>query len=1172
MARHAAARAFSEILRNTEPSNVTFANVSGVCTTGELKRDEQGHEFRELFIHKGSVVRNLDPEELAHSFIAVVAIQHPITGKMHFDCQDIVMRGFTQTEPSTDREHSPLPGHNGIARLPATMEQLSERFQRQVDDTTGPPPNITFTAPVFVFDAFSPTQPPTPSDIIEDPPNSPPPPNLAPLSASHRIPSPIPSPEEEALHTNRDTLNEFFREHGLLSTQDLLAALHQELERRQSEERSGLDERNTSESYAYQLVNGGDQPNPALEVATSIDEELEYADEDPAPEQGNPMPNGVLRSREYEMLQYPSSRSSTASTPPPVMLTAARPASPVVTRSVGSGTAYIVRGGINDEELRTETLETYDSESEDVDMREPSRDSGEEEDDSDRGSTSVFFLAKILGPQSEPAQSSRSTTDPRLGTPRDSSTSGVRRPPNEPEQCFRGTPERKVRGAQGGISSGLAHRVLSLKSQCASESRQYQTPYPSPTTVAFRSGALALETVSRTISRLSRFAEPVPSGEHDDGESLGGWSLAGRGHTSSSDDVSTVSSVEQDLYAASLRSASVGELAALATPRVRTVSAPAMVSPTGGYASPHQEAPSDPNNAPLSAGLDAHDEPTAAEALSEEEEAGGMNSSPDPESDGMGNNSSEVDLPSLADISDLDDVDWFEKIPMNGTRVAEAAAQQRRVLVQILYSRHVRAFAHVCIQRRHSGSFGPGYRVGTPSEPDLSPSSADALPPAPITDESTPPSAVSPTSMPLSPPSPAPSSIPSLQSVSDMSDSSSESSLATSEGEYVHYYQDSIYDEGGPDIPFFNNQGEGPPPIQEIHAADSELDAEGETDEEALSEGDGGSTRARLRELRAAEWWEIIEDDWGDVIFREDDLPPPPPGYDAAPIQTADEFMADLADIEEDTRDDPHKLRHINCVMSAVQRVIALAAASTAPEAEQLNDYDTENEIVLRTKPEVFFNSERPSQMNMFQSVATDPSSNALFDYFLIYHRDLLTTDSRARRTFVPAGRIHTHFPPAIEAFPRAPPGQTAPLSFVMNEHRRDHGEGIADMGDVVLEARRALVAGNRHLVDWVHTNGLQEQVRRDMRDIRGHSMQPLNPLMFLEELYYLTGVVNILDLDSREQESDLVEKVIYSHPRVSYQTLRLMMRLGYLGGPVPTMGNAAQHELLVRGTGRTIY
>ncbi|KAL1684774.1 hypothetical protein GGG16DRAFT_119478 [Schizophyllum commune] len=335
--------------------------------------------------------------------------------------------------------------------------------------------------------------------------------------------------------------------------------------------------------------------------------------------------------------------------------------------------------------------------------------------------------------------------------------------------------------------------------------------------------------------------------------------------------------------------------------------------------------------------------------------------------------------------------------------------------------------------------------------------------------------------------------------------------------------------------------------------------------------------------------------------------------------------MADLADIEEDTRDDPHKLRHINCVMSAVQRVIALAAASTAPEAEQLtiissinkwgqegivdilgsrptlhyanpmahasgliaavrenrvaldrleqlNDYDTENEIVLRTKPEVFFNSERPSQMNMFQSVASDPSSNALFDYFLIYHRDLLTTDSRARRIFVPAGRIHTHFPPAIEAFPRAPPGQTAPLSFVMNEHRRDHGQGIADMGDVVLEARRALIAGNRHLVDWVHTNGLQEQVRRDMRDIRGHSMQPLNPLMFLEELYYLTGVVNILDLDSREQESDLVEKIIYSHPHVSYQTLRLMMRLGYLGGPVPTMGNAAQHELLVRGTGRTIY
>ncbi|KAL1684773.1 hypothetical protein GGG16DRAFT_119477 [Schizophyllum commune] len=829
MARHAAARAFSEILRNPEPPNVTFANVSGVCTTGELKRDEQGHEFRELFIHK-----------------AVVAIQHPITGKMHFDCQDVVMRRFTQTEASTDREHSPLPGHNGIARLPATMEQLSERFQRQVDDTTGPPPNITFTAPIFVFDAFSPTQPPTPSDIIEDPPNSPPPPNLASLSVSHTIPSPIPSPEEEVLHTNRDTLNEFFREHGLLSTPDLLATLHQELERRQSEERSGLEEQNRPESYAYQLVNGCDQPNPVLEVASSIDEELDYVEESPAPEQGGPRPNGVLRSREYEILQYPPSRSSTASTPPPDIITTARPAPPVVTRSVGSGSSYMVQGRTNDEDHRTETLGTYDSESEDVDMREPSRDSEGEEEDSDRGSTSVFFLAKILGPQPEPAQSSRSTTDPRLAAQKDSQTNGMRRPPDDPEQCFRATPERKVRAAQGGISSGLAHRVLSLKSQ-----------------------ALALETVSRTISRLSRLAEPAPSGSNDDDGSLGGWSLAGRGHTSSSDDVSTASSDEQDLYATSLRSASVGKLAALTAPRVRTYSAPAMVSPTSGDASPHQEASPNPRHASLSAGVNIHEQSAPAAALPEEEEAGGVSSSSETESNEVENDSSAVDLPSLADISDLDDVDWFEKIPMNRTRVAEAAAQQRRVLHHRVRSK------------------GSGYHVETASESEPSPPPRENPPPLPDSDHSVPARALMPPSMPLSPPSPTSSSIPSLQSISDMSDSSSKSSLATSEGDYVYYHQDSVYDEGAPDIPFFDIQGEGAPPIQEIHAGDSELDAEGETDEEALSEGDGGSTRAQLRELRAAEWWEIIEDDWGDVIFREDDLPPPPPGYDAAPMQTA---------------------------------------------------------------------------------------------------------------------------------------------------------------------------------------------------------------------------------------------------------------------------------------------
>ncbi|TRM64434.1 hypothetical protein BD626DRAFT_568191 [Schizophyllum amplum] len=625
----------------------------------------------------------------------------------------------------------------------------------------------------------------------------------------------------------------------------------------------------------------------------------------------------------------------------------------------------------------------------------------------------------------------------------------------------------------------------------------------------------------------------------DSGTKPSALRLDGLSEPDTSDPSSSSASGDEDAYADSLRPASVAQLAADSDARHRAWSSDtALVSPTGLAGDKINSPAPHSNDSPVSR-LSSHDSPSP-----ESQEAF-------PVDDNENN------------------LDWFEKIPIGQTNNMQRDLERRPgEPVDYFSPKHLLPGRYVD-PRSQSGPASPPSQGQEDTTREEDPAMISGVE-YPSDQESAIRRHVS-----------SRSSMPSLQSVTTTDSSDS--------------------DAGPASTPISSNEEDRPGTRAQAASTTDWLMVEG-----------GGS-----------------DQDWGEVGATKSSHPASPGARsdrsDWPTFESPLDYLQKLADGDEAARQDTSRLRHVHCIMSAVHRGTVLFANSTLPENEKLSniaaldkwgqectvdllgsrpslqyahpmagrralqgamrefkagllrldqivEYDKENEDLLRRSPEMQQFSDRPAIDNLFLSVGTTQGSEDLLSAIAITHPAAVYADDQNRWALTPAAALHVHVPPAILDLPRLASGQTAPFTYLYPEHRGEHGALIMDMGGEIVAARRCFVAGLRLLLDWVAANNLQEGVGQEIRGIIGDRVEPLNPLLFFEELLYLTGISSFLYDEGYDAESDVIDKLTYAYPPVSLHRLCTIMRLGYLGGAEPTMAVIAQGERRARGTGRYHY
>ncbi|KAL1750135.1 hypothetical protein FB107DRAFT_252334 [Schizophyllum commune] len=1200
---------------------------------GEMKVDNDGHQYYEVVAHK-----------------AVLAFQHPETGKFFFDCTNCIIKAFTQTDPVNHPSQMPVPGRNGIAYLPHTPEQLAERLTMPVNERMQGVSNISFTAPILTFASISPTRPPTPegfyngreggTPMAEDSHNGtteertgvdPETRGLGSLAADDLIEAVLRqlAARHDPGELGRDPHNP---DRGIITAEELLDAVREEIVRRHDLTGSGPrahDRQGEHPPGGKTSMDTGE--DTAAEAATASRPSQEDLDQEP-------------------LLRYPP--SSTASTPPARMISPAQPAQPVLT----SCNSFIANAGINvggaspqathatedipqinglhalAEAVSTHSTGRATTGSPPPTMSKPPEPGEIQEEDT---APHVLFLSQVARPNSVSAAARLATKDPRLVAQRNAGGAEPPPPGTASSQPFRDAPGRLVRALQGKLACEPTQTPAAshLAQPCAGLWSTSSSPTPAQSHSA---GALAVESVARALERnphrrsISEAAQLPPPEV---------WSFAGRRYTSSSDDDTVSDSSDgEDVYAASLSPTNVGKLAALTSAALQSGRSIATVrSQPGGRTDEGDSLSSTSSYALVSPVRHPLTVPEAAAVSLEETTRAVKNERHD--------SSSEVDLPSPSEISDLDGLDFFEKIDMGASQNSEPR--------EIDYFSSHAPFTGEVLMTTHSPNNGSYLTHDSEEEDD---DENTTIRPMDVGQDS---SRVAATHVDLHPVensylrSPSPLSLDTPRSTP--SPTSPPATVPFSVLELPREYPPGLYDSRPASAPSSmdphsrslaspvtlspspsrsrRSSQDSMPPLQPIDGSTNDPSDSSSSDQVTGEPGQAERVNARviehdwariqeeLRRLSPSDWWGALDEDWGEVIFGDE--PRAPPDYRAEPPQSAEDFFTHI--LNSTPEPEPSRYQKVQQVMGTLRRgtgiivngemedgaklsainqlnkwaqeqtVDILGARPTLAYAhpmshtvslraairdfrvsltrlELFRDYDMEQEAFLRRQPETFFEGERAGILNMFSEIACDTSTDRLFDFLQIYHPGAVVTNREHRRTLSSGARLHIHIHPNISAFPPAGEGHTGPFSFLYPEHCDENGALIRDMGNQIVETRRALVDGLRNIHDWVVTNRLQETVHRDMRNIPGYQRVPLNPFLFVEELYYLVGVLNILDFDGRANESDIIEQVLYAHPPVTFQTVRAVMRLGYLGGPIPAMAAMAQQELRARGSGRSAY
>ncbi|KAI5823912.1 hypothetical protein K523DRAFT_254242 [Schizophyllum commune Tattone D] len=1104
--RHNISRMWRDYAEHNPDAPDAIFNLSGLVSVGKTEVDDGGHEYRELLANKGMRLHEVAPETEAERCLAMLMIQHPATGKVFAEVDDVHMLAFTPTDTFSPRIGRAMPGNNGLAAPPHTTQDIMRMATRPlIENAYGPPPPISYQGTVVSFSSLAPTRPATPEQPTRE-------------HGAHNTPvdmqPPFPPPEPLPVVTD-PSLDVAVRNRQLITTDELLEAVREEISRR-GEER-GCSRAGSPARIEPPASENSDAP-ATVSILLCIWEPRTHF---PHPAQADRNSRGPANSPALvstpQLLRYPPSRSSNASTPRPARLVScSRPASPVLTRHSPTGLPHQARPC---SPIPEEGEITKEGEQPAITSAEPVSDAHTSEPGSaaaqatEQATKSVFFLHKLVHSFGKPVDPPRESFRATAGTASSDTPQSDR--PTTPYPFLSPSTNNGGSGSHSfrPFSAHRSFRPLLLRSPSSADASQ---PFRQPV------GSTSLDDLQEAFPILRSPTSASRGGSVSDSEleSRHTGSVGEKPDTSipSSD----TSAPDEDAYQDSLRPASMGELAASSLTSLCVEEVSGGTPPSDGTADAQESAGApDSDHAPIP-GVN-HDHPVSrSEAAPEGTGSMSGSSSSDSTRDEDSDSTYDGGI-SYEDISDLDDLDFFEKIQVEAPQKARANPSESEPDVDYFSPRHLHPGSYVA-PRRSTLSSAPSVSTH-PSMPSLM--SIPSTTTEPSSDGSTSASTTS------SKPEPQARGLPKPEVASRVPDTEADWSAQLAREEDM--WEEEVLDwVGEAPLPF------RPVPHEERPAR--QLRADNEAAESTPNSEHGQEQQ--------------------------------PPAYESDPQRLAIDFINKLAAQEERARDDPHRLHHIHCIMTAVHRGISLVVHSSLPENIQISDWEKEHREEIAGSPEMRPppRSVRPWTHTMFARLGFDNFKTQLLETLAITHPDAVTRNEEGLLEVTPSGRLHTHIPPAVQALPKPAPGEVAPCTPLYPEHRGEHCPLARDLMDDLLVARLAAVNGLRHLVDWVNANNIQQGVQRDIADIIGEHEQPLNPLFFMEELLYLVGVASYLDDHCLDAESSMLETITYIHPPLTYQRIRVLMRFGWLGGAHPGMVNAVRCEYRRRGTGRALY